>query len=102
MDEALIAGGYTFTETGQRPVKLFRYSLPVHFLPSTQQRTHYADFTSLPPGAASSHPTPVGIWQSLLSHLLQQHYGLTLNDTPFANDGVIEQHIDAGISCAMR
>ncbi|HFC9964577.1 toxin [Salmonella sp. NW1055] len=38
------------------------------------------------------------MWQSLLSHLLQQHYGLMLNDTPFANDGVIEQHIDAGIS----
>ncbi|EEJ4269058.1 toxin CbtA, partial [Salmonella enterica subsp. diarizonae serovar 50:r:z] len=27
-----------------------------------------------------------------------QHYGLTLNDTLFGNDGVIEQHIDAGIS----
>ncbi|EAS3778790.1 toxin CbtA [Salmonella enterica] len=53
---------------------------------------------SLRPGAASSHPSPVGIWQSLLSHLLQQHYGLTLNDTPFANDGVIEQYIDTGIS----
>ncbi|EBX5474975.1 toxin CbtA [Salmonella enterica subsp. enterica serovar Newport] len=55
---------------------------------------------SRPPGAASSHPTPVGIWQTLLSHLLQQHYGLTLSDTPFGNDGVIEQHIDAGISLA--
>ncbi|EBZ9517200.1 toxin CbtA [Salmonella enterica subsp. enterica serovar Eastbourne] len=53
---------------------------------------------SLPPGAASSHPTPVGIWQSLLSHLLQQHYGLTLNDTPFGDEQVIEQHIDTGIS----
>ncbi|EKS2349517.1 toxin CbtA, partial [Salmonella enterica] len=31
---------------------------------------------SLPPGATSSHPTPVGIWQTLLSHLLLQHYGL--------------------------
>ncbi|EBB0444335.1 toxin CbtA [Salmonella enterica] len=53
---------------------------------------------SLRPGAASSHPSPVAVWQTLLSHLLQQHYGLTLNDTPFGNDGVIEQHIDAGIS----
>ncbi|EHE7040550.1 toxin CbtA [Salmonella enterica subsp. enterica serovar Newport] len=53
---------------------------------------------SLRPGAASSPPTPVEIWQTLLSHLLQQHYGLTLSDTPFGNDGVIEQHIDAGIS----
>lgn len=53
---------------------------------------------SLRPGAASSHPSPVVVWQTLLSHLLQQHYGLTLSDTPFGNDGVIEQHIDAGIS----
>ncbi|ELV6289127.1 toxin CbtA [Salmonella enterica] len=53
---------------------------------------------SLRPGAASSHPSPVAAWQTLLSHLLQQHYGLTLSDTPFGNDGVIEQHIDAGIS----
>ncbi|ECC5188335.1 toxin CbtA [Salmonella enterica] len=53
---------------------------------------------SLLPGAASSYPSPVGIWQSLLSYLLQQHYGLTLNDTPFGNDSVIEQHIDAGIT----
>ncbi|EDY2185465.1 toxin CbtA [Salmonella enterica subsp. enterica] len=53
---------------------------------------------SLRPGAASSHPSPVSVWQTLLSHLLNQHYGLTLSDTPFGNDGVIEQHIDAGIS----
>ncbi|EMX26731.1 toxin CbtA [Escherichia coli 174750] len=38
------------------------------------------------------------IWQRLLSHLLDRHYGLTLNDTPFGNDGVIQEHIDAGIS----
>ncbi|EAA0890875.1 toxin CbtA [Salmonella enterica] len=50
------------------------------------------------PGATSSHPTPVSIWQSLLSYLLQQHYGLTLSDTPFGDEQVIEQHIDAGIS----
>ncbi len=53
---------------------------------------------SLTPGVTSSHPSPVAVWQTLLSHLLQQHYGLTLNAPPFANDGVIEQHIDAGIS----
>ncbi|EIP3425492.1 toxin CbtA [Salmonella enterica] len=53
---------------------------------------------SLRPGAASSHPSPVAVWQTLLSHLLNQHYGLMLSDTPFGNDGVIEQHIDAGIS----
>ena len=38
------------------------------------------------------------IWQILLSRLLDQHYGLTLNDTPFADERVIEQHIEAGIS----
>ncbi|KNC92737.1 toxin CbtA [Trabulsiella odontotermitis] len=36
----------------------------------------------------------------MLTYLLEQHYGLTVNDTPFGNDGVIEQHIDAGISLA--
>lgn len=54
----------------------------------------------------SSHPTraaqpclsPVEIWQLLLTHLLSQHYGLTLNDTPFSNDSTIQEHIDAGVS----
>ncbi|WP_000310769.1 TA system toxin CbtA family protein, partial [Escherichia coli] len=31
-------------------------------------------------------------------HRHDQHYGLTLNDTPFADERVIEQHIEAGIS----
>ncbi|HAX3987394.1 TPA: toxin, partial [Escherichia coli] len=35
---------------------------------------------------------------TLLIRLLDQHYGLTLNDTPFADERVIEQHIEAGIS----
>ncbi|WFV17788.1 MULTISPECIES: TA system toxin CbtA family protein [Citrobacter freundii complex] len=47
---------------------------------------------------ASPRPSPVEIWQQVLSHLLDQHYGLTLNDTPFSNDGAIQEHIDAGIS----
>jgi cytoskeleton-binding toxin CbtA-like protein len=47
---------------------------------------------------ASPRPLPVDIWQQLLSHLLDRHYGLTLNDTPFGHDGVIQEHIDAGIS----
>ncbi|WP_250390951.1 TA system toxin CbtA family protein, partial [Escherichia coli] len=29
----------------------------------------------------------------MLTRLLDQHYGLTLNDTPFADERVIEQHI---------
>ena len=48
----------------------------------------------LPGQAASSRPSPVEIWQILLSRLLDQHYGLTLNDTPFADERVIEQHIE--------
>ncbi|WP_454889061.1 TA system toxin CbtA family protein [Serratia quinivorans] len=42
--------------------------------------------------------SPVEIWQKLLTYLLEQHYGLTLNDTPFGHDSVIQEHIDAGIS----
>ncbi|HFD2063889.1 TA system toxin CbtA family protein [Enterobacter ludwigii] len=51
-----------------------------------------------PTREASPRPSPVEIWLRLLSHLLEHHYGLTLNDTPFGNDGVIQEHIDAGIS----
>ena len=47
---------------------------------------------------ASRCPSPVIIWQTLLTRLLDQHYGLTLNDTPFADERVIEHHIEAGIS----
>lgn len=47
-----------------------------------------------------SRPSPVNIWQMLLTYLLEQHYGLTLNDTPFGDEQVIAQHIDAGISLA--
>lgn len=54
----------------------------------------------------SSHPTratqpclsPVETWQRLLTHLLSQHYGLTLNDTPFSNETTIREDIDAGVS----
>ncbi|ELT4239754.1 toxin, partial [Escherichia coli] len=38
-------------------------------------------------------PSPVTIWQTLLTRLLDQHYSLTLNDTPFVDERVIEQHI---------
>lgn len=47
---------------------------------------------------AQSCPSPVIVWQTLLTYLLDKHYGLTLNDTPFGNDGVIQEHIDAGLS----
>lgn len=44
--------------------------------------------------------TPTEAWQTLLAYLFQQHYGLTLNDTPFSESQVIQEHIDAGISLA--
>ncbi|EII67077.1 PF06755 family protein [Escherichia coli 2.4168] len=34
----------------------------------------------------------------LLTRLLEKHYGLTLNDTPFSDETVIKEHIDAGIT----
>ena len=48
----------------------------------------------------SSRPTPVQVWQQLLTYLLEHHYGLTLNDTPFHNDAAIQEHIEAGITLA--
>ncbi len=44
--------------------------------------------------------SPVQVWQQLLTYLLDHHYGLTLNDTPFHEDNVIKEHIDAGITLA--
>ncbi len=43
--------------------------------------------------AAKSCPSPVAVWQTLLTRLLEQHYGLTLNDTPFSDETVIQEHI---------
>lgn len=42
--------------------------------------------------------SPVQVWQTLLTYLLNKHYGLTLNDTPFHDNNVIDEHIEAGIS----
>ncbi|HBC0108611.1 TPA: toxin, partial [Escherichia coli] len=39
--------------------------------------------------------SPVAVWQMLLTRLLEQHYGLTLKDTPFSDETVIQEHIDA-------
>ena len=44
--------------------------------------------------------SPVAVWQILLTRLLEQHYGLTLNDTPFSDETVIQKHIEAGITLA--
>jgi len=43
-------------------------------------------------------PSPVTIWQTLLTRLLEQHYGLALNDTPFGDESVIQGHIESGIT----
>ncbi|OKB68240.1 toxin YkfI [Serratia marcescens] len=53
-----------------------------------------------PTRAAQTCPPPITVWQSLLTYLLVQHYGLTLNDTIFSDDAVIHAHIDGGISLA--
>lgn len=47
-----------------------------------------------------SRLSPVQVWQQLLTYLLEHHYGLTLNDTPFHDDAAIEEHIEAGITLA--
>ncbi len=57
-------------------------------LPATTQRT------------AKPCPSPVTVWQMLLTRLLEQHYGLTLTDTPFSDETVIQEHINAGITLA--
>ena len=48
--------------------------------------------------ATTSYLSPVVVWQTLLARLLEQHYGLNLNDTPFNNEKVIQEHIDAGLT----
>lgn len=50
--------------------------------------------------AAKPCQSPMDVWQMLLTRLLEQHYGLTLNDTPFSDETVIKEHIDAGITLA--
>lgn len=48
----------------------------------------------------ASRLSPVQVWQQLLTYLLERHYGLTLNDTPFHDDTAIQEHIEAGITLA--
>lgn len=47
-----------------------------------------------------SRLSPIQVWQHLLTYLLEHHYGLTLNDTPFHDDAAIAEHIDAGLTLA--
>ncbi|MBL0867028.1 toxin [Pectobacterium carotovorum] len=53
---------------------------------------------AIPPREEQSCPLPIAVWQQLLTYLLEKHYGLTLNDTPFCEENVIQDHIDAGIT----
>ncbi len=41
------------------------------------------------PQAVTLCLSPVAVWQMLLARLLEQHYGLTLNDTPFSDETVV-------------
>lgn len=50
--------------------------------------------------AASCCLSPVAHWRTLLIYLLEKHFGLKLNDTPFCNESVIQQHIEAGVTLA--
>ena len=52
------------------------------------------------PQAAKPCLSPVSVWQMLLTRLLEQHYGLMLSDTPFSDETVIKEHIDAGTTLA--
>ncbi|SHG34381.1 CbtA_toxin of type IV toxin-antitoxin system [Pectobacterium carotovorum] len=53
---------------------------------------------AIPSREDQSCPSPVAVWQRLLVYLLEKHYGLTLNDTPFCEENVIQEHIDAGVT----
>ncbi|KNA29461.1 hypothetical protein ACO03_11125 [Pantoea ananatis] len=55
---------------------------------------------TIPTRKAPSRPSPVEIWQLLLTYLLERHFGLELNDTPFCSESVIQQHIEAGVTLA--
>ncbi|HGF1362032.1 CP4-57 prophage; toxin of the YpjF-YfjZ toxin-antitoxin system [Enterobacter kobei] len=43
-----------------------------------------------------THKSAIYVWRRLLTYLLDRHYGLTLNDTPFGDDDAIQECIDAG------
>lgn len=49
---------------------------------------------------ASCCLSPAEVWRTLLTHLLAQHYGLTLSDTPFGEEDTIQAHIEAGVPMA--
>jgi len=60
----------------------------------------------MPTSAIYSRPaalcclSPVAHWRTLLVYLLEKHFGMDLNDTPFCSESVILQHIEAGVTLA--
>lgn len=59
--------------------------------------------SAIHPGrAASCCLSPVAHWRTLLAYLLEKHFGMDLNDTPFCSESVILQHIEAGVTLATR
>lgn len=62
------------------------------------QLIHISSVSATVPVA--SRLSPIHVWQQLLTYLLDHHYGLTLNDTPFHDDTAIQEHIEAGITLA--
>ncbi len=55
-----------------------------------------------PMRAAPTCLSPVDIWQTLLTHLFNQHYGLVLNDTPFGNEGSFRSILTPVSHCVTR
>ncbi|MEI7267200.1 TA system toxin CbtA family protein [Pectobacterium versatile] len=53
---------------------------------------------AIPPREDIPCSSPVAVWQQLLTYLLEKHYGLTLNDTSFCEENVIQEHINAGVT----
>ncbi|MCH5052295.1 TA system toxin CbtA family protein [Pectobacterium aquaticum] len=53
---------------------------------------------AIPPREDNPCPSPIAVWQRLLTYLLEKHYGLMLSDTPFCEENVIQEHIDAGVT----
>jgi hypothetical protein len=71
------------------------------FIPLSVNYLHeskHENFTCNNSAGSEALPVTVAVWQMLLARLLEQHYGLTINDTPFSDEVVIQQHIDAGIT----
>lgn len=57
--------------------------------------------SAIHPGrAASCCLSPIAHWRTLLVYLLEKHFGMDLNDTPFCSESVILQHIEAGVTLA--